>query len=157
MTEGLPMAVVRVWVSFMVSIKDYLLKNNPEALSWDELKEAIVGVGQQYRKPPVLIYSKRKIIEIVMKRGLTFNEAVNYYESDINCRWFSIEENPIIMDDLSVSLEEKNQEHEATDTFIKGETHALTPRSRQGGCSHPTGKDVPRIQSRVRSTHHRRN
>ena len=157
MTKSLPRTVVRVWVSFMMSAKDYLLKNNPEALYCDGLEEAIVGVGRQYGNPPVLIYSKRKIIEVLMKRGLTFNEAVDYHESKFNCARYSVEEDPIIMDDLSVSLEEKNQEHEATDTFIKGESHALTPRSSQSGRRHSSGKDVPRIQSCVRSVHHRRN
>jgi len=141
----------------MMSIKVYLLKNNPKALNCDGLEEAIIGVGQQYTKPPVLIYSSRKIIEILMKQGLTRTEALTCYKNNIKSLWIGEEENPILMDDLSAAPEEKDQSHEPTDKFIKGESHALTPRSRQGGCSHPTGKDVPRIQSRVRSVHHRRN
>jgi hypothetical protein len=139
----------------VASLKDYINENNPKAVNYDGLEAAIIGVGQQYTKPAVLIYSARKIIEVLMKQGMTQDEAMDYYGHNIECMWVGAEETPIIMDDLSVDLKEKDQDHEATDTFIKGESHALTPRCKQGGRRPPPRKDVPRIQGRMRSTHHR--
>jgi hypothetical protein len=154
--RGLPRGEVRVWVSFMASIKDYIAENNEEAVAFPDLESALIGVGNQYTKKPLLIYSAKKILEKLMKDGLTYEEAMDHYGTNIQCLWAG-EGTPIIIDDLSVDLKEINQEHESTDTFIKGESHALTPRGNQGGRSPPTGKDIPRVQSRVRSVHHRRN
>jgi hypothetical protein len=142
-------------VLHMASIKDYCNENNPKAANYDGLEAAIIGVGQQYTKPPVLIYSARKIIEVLMKQGMTHIEALEYYGHNIECMWIGAEETPIIMDDLSVDLKEKDQEHEATDTFIKGKTHALTSRSNQSGRRPPPRKNVPRVQGRMRSAHRR--
>jgi hypothetical protein len=144
-------------VLHMASIKDYCNENNPKAVNYDGLEAAIIGVGQQYTKPAVLIYSAKKIIQVLMKQGMTYNEALDYYGHNIECMWVGAEETPIIMDDLSVDLKEKDQVHEPTDKFTKGESHALTPRSNQGGRCPAPRKNVSRVQSRVRSTHRRRN
>lgn len=143
-------------VLHMASIKDYINENNPKAVNYDGLEAAIIGVGQQYTKPAVLIYSAKKIIQVLMKQGMTYNEALDYYGHNIECMWVGAEETPIIMDDLSVDLKEKDQDHEPTDKFIKGEPHALTPRSPEGRRRPPPRKDVSRVQGRVRSAHRRR-
>jgi hypothetical protein len=138
----------------MASLKDYMAENNEEAVSFPDLESALIGVGHQYTKKPLYIYSARKIIEKLMKDGMTHEEAMEYYGFNTQCLWVG-EGTPIIIDDISVDLKEKDQEHEPTDRFTKGESHALTPRCRKSGRCPPARKDVPRVQGRMRSTHHR--
>jgi hypothetical protein len=134
----------------MMSLQEYCRENNPKAVQFEGLEEAVIGVGQQYTKAPVLIYSARKIIEVLMKQGLTYEEAMQHYGHNIECTWLGADGTPIIMHDLSVNLKEKD--HESTDVFIKGKTHALTPRCDKGRDSPPAGTDVPRVQGSVRRT-----
>ena len=50
---------------------------NPDALYMDGLDSAIIGLGNQYSKPPVVIYDENKILDALMDQGMDI-DAVSY-------------------------------------------------------------------------------
>lgn len=67
-----------------INVKQYLDENYPEEelRIIDGFDEAFVGVGYQFHKV-VTCYDKDKIIEILMSDGMTFEEALEYFEFNI--------------------------------------------------------------------------
>ena len=76
---------------------------NPEALFMDGLDEAIVGIGCQYSKSPVVVYDEERIIfSLISEQEMEFEEAWEWYSFNIAGAWVG-ENTPIIitgMDDL---------------------------------------------------------
>lgn len=62
---------------------------NPEALICDGFDEAIIGMAERINLGPVVAYSVEKILDILINRdGMTYEEAVEYYEFNIVGAWF---------------------------------------------------------------------
>ena len=66
--------------------KDYIAQHNPEALLADGLEDALIGVGQQFNKT-LAVYDRQKCIEILMKQGMSDEEAVEYFEYNVTGAW----------------------------------------------------------------------
>jgi hypothetical protein len=47
------------------------------------LEEAILGIVEEFGNGPRVLYSKRKIIELLTKDGMTESEAEEYYDFNI--------------------------------------------------------------------------
>ncbi len=47
------------------------------------LEEAIIGIVEEFGNGPRVLYSKRKIIELLIKDGMTHSEAEEYYDFNI--------------------------------------------------------------------------
>ena len=78
---------------------------NPEALFMDGLDDAILGIGNQYSKPPVVVYDESRILNVLMdEQGMSHDEAWEWYSFNIAGAWIG-ENTPIIMVGLH-SLEE---------------------------------------------------
>ena len=73
--------------------------NNPLAITFDGLDKAIIGIGGQYGKEQLVIYSATKIVEVLVKGGMATEEAIEYYNFNIESLWAG-EMTPIIMDDF---------------------------------------------------------
>ena len=72
----------------------------PEAVKFDGLDDAHIGLGAQYTNGHLLIYSARKILSILMKRdGMDYEEACEFFEFNIACLWAG-KGTPIIVYDL---------------------------------------------------------
>lgn len=86
-----------------INVKQYLDENYPEEelRIIDGFDEAFVGVGYQFHKA-VTCYDKDKIIEILMSDGMTFEEALEYFEFNI-VRGIAYlgEQAPIIIDSVN--------------------------------------------------------
>ena len=52
-------------------------------LKADGLDEAIIGVGSSFGRRDVLIYNTEKIFYILMGRGMTHEEAIEYFDFNI--------------------------------------------------------------------------
>ena len=74
-------------------------ETNPEALFLDGLDSAIIGIGNQYSKAPVVIYDEDKIIDALIEQGMEVEEAWEYYSFNIAGAWVG-ENTPIIMTGL---------------------------------------------------------
>lgn len=81
-------------------IRLVLEEDNPEAVLFDGLDDALVGVGSQYTKRSLAVYSARKIIHILMVRDdMSYEDALDYYGFNIACLWAG-EGTPIILEDI---------------------------------------------------------
>jgi len=83
--------------------EDALADLNPEAIWYDGLEDAIVGIGCQYSKNAVVVYEEGRIIFTLMsEQEMEFEEAWEYYSFNIQGMWVG-DNTPIIMvgmDDL---------------------------------------------------------
>jgi hypothetical protein len=50
-------------------------------------EKAIIGVGYRCGKPPIMVYSKYKCIRILTKRGMTWEQAEEYFDYNVQGSW----------------------------------------------------------------------
>lgn len=67
--------------------KDSIAELNSEALLLDGFDEAIVGYVERIGTDPVVTYDKNKIIEILEREGLTYEEALEHFDYNIIGSW----------------------------------------------------------------------
>jgi len=69
-------------------LDEYLMDENPDALFADGFDEAILGYTQRMNQPPIVAYSVDKIIKILVERdGMTYEEAMEYFDYNIGGGW----------------------------------------------------------------------
>ena len=87
------------------AVEQALEELNPEALFMDGLDEAIVGIGCQYSKDPVVIYEEGRIIfSLISEQEMDYEEAWEHYSFNIAGAWVG-EHTPIIMAGMDDLLE----------------------------------------------------
>jgi len=87
------------------SIRDMIVEYNPDAIIFDDLDDAIIGVGQQHGSQTVVIYDRQKCIDIFQEkfaecgedqfdRELTEDEeldtmssAIEWFEHNVECAY----------------------------------------------------------------------
>lgn len=83
--------------------EEALQELNPEAIWYDGLEDAIIGIGCQYTGNPVVVYDEGRIIfTLIHYQEMEYEEAWEYYSFNIQGMWVG-ENTPIIMvgmDDL---------------------------------------------------------
>lgn len=67
-------------------IKD-LAEENPEALTADGFEEAFIGICRRFSLPPLAAYSYEKCIDIIMKNGASYEEAVEHFNFNVIGSW----------------------------------------------------------------------
>ena len=82
----------------MSTIEDYNIHEFAEgAIILDGLDEAIVGITEEFGTGRRILYSKDKILDILMKRDLmTYSEAEEFYDSNI-LGLYAGEQNPVFL------------------------------------------------------------
>ena len=76
------------------SIESLFPDDNP-MIFWDNLDKAIIGYDDKQMK---VIYSSTKIIEELMSQGMNDEEAIDWFEYNIDCAYVG-EHTPIICQD----------------------------------------------------------
>ena len=71
---------------------------NPEAIFFDNMHAAIVGVGYVGHHDPVVVYSKRKIFDQLLSDGFSQEDAEEYF-AKFSGVWAG-ENTPVILDDI---------------------------------------------------------
>lgn len=61
--------------------------------------DAIIGIHDNFTPKPRIIYSKRKCIKVLMSGGMSFEEALEYFEFNVSGAYVG-EDTPIWCDDL---------------------------------------------------------
>lgn len=56
-------------------------------VTFDGLDEAVIGVVQTHGTLTRVTYSFSKIIEILMNKGLDYEQALSYYANEIETLW----------------------------------------------------------------------
>jgi len=69
---------------------DQLFDNCPDIILYPDLEEALVGICQRFGQEPIAIYDYDKCIEIRMREGASYEEAVEYHEYNTMGAWFGI-------------------------------------------------------------------
>ena len=79
-------------------IVDRLSQENPLAILFDDLDEALVGIGGQFQTAtsPLAIYSEAKIIECLVVGGMDTEGAREFYSHNIEGLWAG-PQTPIIL------------------------------------------------------------
>jgi hypothetical protein len=87
---------------------------NPEAIVLDDLDEAILGIITMHGSLPILMYSVKGIIAILLKRDeMTEEDAWEHFGFNIACLYAG-EYTPMLIDDLSINqdvLEYSREQH----------------------------------------------
>ncbi len=61
---------------------------NPEALLCDGFDDAIIGIAERINLGPVVAYSVKKIINIMMTRDeMSYEDAYEYFDYNIRGAW----------------------------------------------------------------------
>ena len=80
-------------------IEDRLSAIEENATFADGFDDAIVGLGIQYTKQPIVVYDYHKCIEILMERdGMNEDEAMEFFGFNTQCAWVG-EQTPMFVDD----------------------------------------------------------
>mgnify|MGYP000703772015 CR=1 FL=1 len=64
-------------------ILERLAEWNPEAVLWDGLDEAVVGIGGRVNLGPVAIYDREKCIKILAGQEMSWEEAEEYFSFNV--------------------------------------------------------------------------
>jgi hypothetical protein len=89
-------------------ILDILTNENPDAIIYDGMDDALIGIYRgdlarpEHQKNAIAIYSYVKFIEIYIKRdGMSEEEAVEFFDYNV-ARGYIGELQPIVIDDTGV-------------------------------------------------------
>lgn len=94
------------WHPIYTDTVDYLTEANPDALFADGLEEACIGHTEIYidtsegkHRVPLAVYSKQKIIKLLIERdGMTNEDAHEYAEYNIYSAYMGIN-TPVYLDE----------------------------------------------------------
>lgn len=99
------------------TIRDQVAEYNPDSIIFDDLDEAIIGIGCQHGSKTVVIYDRQKCIDIFannfmeekkkeVKRELNdhevydaWNDAIEWFEYNVECAYVG-ENTPIFLERL---------------------------------------------------------
>jgi hypothetical protein len=81
-----------------MNVKEYIEEYYPgeEIIIFDGLDDAFIGVGYQFNKA-LACYDREKIIDTLIKDGMTAEEAIEYHDFNIVGSYLG-EGTPIIID-----------------------------------------------------------
>ena len=67
--------------------KERLGEINPEAILFDGLEDALIGICNRYGQPSIALYDYEKCIEIFMRDGGSYEEAVEHFDYNTIGTW----------------------------------------------------------------------
>ena len=74
------------------------------AVTLEGLDDAIIGIGRQWGSKPCMIYSVKKIIDILVKRDeMNPDDALEYYEFNI-MQLYAGEQTPVMMEGVVMEV-----------------------------------------------------
>lgn len=85
-----------------MNVKQYISKCYPDEegiVVFDGLDEAFIGIGYRFYRA-VACYDKEKIITLLMKDGMSHDEAIEYYDFNIAGSYLGVK-TPIIVEGVN--------------------------------------------------------
>lgn len=64
-----------------------LAAENPEACFADGFEEAFIGACYRFGQPPLATYDLQQVLQILMRQGLSADEAREHFEFNILGAW----------------------------------------------------------------------
>lgn len=83
----MPSSTAKLTTRSLEFVKEYLHEENPDALLAEGLEEALVGVARRCGQPTLAVYSYAKAVELLMRQGLTDEEACEHLEFNVLGAW----------------------------------------------------------------------
>lgn len=74
-----------------------LAEENPEALLLDGFEDAFVGIARRCGQPSLAVYDRRACLSVLRRRGITAEEAEEYFEYNTAGCWMG-EHTPVVID-----------------------------------------------------------
>ena len=71
-------------------------------LEADGLKKAFLGIGRRCGQPDIAVYSIPKVLEVLQEDGMTYEEAIEFFEFNTLGAWVG-EETPMWLQLLEVN------------------------------------------------------
>ena len=78
-----------------MNIREIIAETNPDAILFDDIDKAIIGMGQQWGGRSIVVYDRDKCIEILADKFKkdndtieeAYSEAIEYFEFNIECAY----------------------------------------------------------------------
>ena len=80
----------------MNAIADQLASDNPDAILWDGLDDALIGIAERCSQPSLAVYSWDRLVELHMREGMSYEDACEYIGFNIIGAWHG-EHTPLVM------------------------------------------------------------
>ncbi len=80
-------------------ILNRLSDENPDAVLFENMSCSLIGVGAAGYSNPVAVYSKKRMFDKLMRDGMSFEDADEYFLSKFVGLWAGTN-TPVILDDL---------------------------------------------------------
>lgn len=80
-------------------ISDMFEEMEESVLLMDGFEEAFIGHSQRINEPVLAVYSRAKMVEVLMRDGMSYDEADEYIEFNCIGAWVG-ERTPIIVNDF---------------------------------------------------------
>jgi len=88
---------------------------NPDAIVFDGLEDALVGIARRQYQGPWAVYSRSKLLEVLELQLGTADDALEWLEYNVVGLWAG-EQTPLILDDCDDELfDELDEQLELTD------------------------------------------
>ena len=85
-----------------MDLRDILAEDDPELLFADGFDDAIIGITYRFGQEPVVLYDRGLVLESMMADGMTYEEAIEFFEFNIIGSWVG-ERTPAFADLISKS------------------------------------------------------
>ena len=80
-------SVMSLEISTPADIVSTLEDLNPEAIMYDGFDEALVGMIARCGTEPLALYDREKCLQILMDKGATYEEALDYFCYNVEGCW----------------------------------------------------------------------
>ena len=68
--------------------REWIAERDDEAVMFDGLDDAVVGIGVRCGQPAIVVYDRSRIVRILVDRdGMTDEEACEFCSFNIECGW----------------------------------------------------------------------
>lgn len=96
-------------------MRQEISEHNPNALVFDGHANAIIGMAVQHGSRPVILYDGLKIVDNLMLMGMTYDEAVEFFEFNMACAYHG-EDTPMILIRLETMGDSNDADVEESDS-----------------------------------------
>jgi len=73
--------------SLVMTVRERLAEIDPELLFADGYDDCIIGIGAQWSKEGLVLYDRKKVIDKLMRDGMDYGEAEEFFEFNIQGAW----------------------------------------------------------------------
>lgn len=83
-----------------IELREFLCEYlDDDAIFFDGLDEAILGVSERFGEPSLVVYSKNKVLDILKEWDMTEEEAVEYFYYNV-LGTYAGEYTPVFVDEV---------------------------------------------------------